>query len=104
MAYPYDGSYDGAETCELVGIYMLSFITSKFKDQAGLYRDDGLFLCTVFISHSNYNFAFTITTVCKYHSNPKLAFIASSCNLTVIREYCLMSVAILWPHETALSQ
>ena len=43
-------------------------------------------------------------TVCKYHSNPKLAFIVSSCNLTVIREYCLMSVAFLWPHETALSQ
>ena len=27
-----------------------------------------------------------------------------SCNLTVIREYCLMRVAILWPHETAFSQ
>ena len=39
------GSYDGAETCELVGIYMLSLITSKFKDQAGLYRDDGLAVC-----------------------------------------------------------
>ena len=31
------GSYDGAKTCELVGIYMLSLITSKFKDQASLY-------------------------------------------------------------------
>ena len=39
------GSYDGAETCELVGIYMLSLITSKFKDQGGLYRDDGLAVC-----------------------------------------------------------
>ena len=41
------GSYDGAGTgtCELVGIYMLSLITSKFKDQAGLYRDDGLAVC-----------------------------------------------------------
>ena len=41
---------------------------------------------------------FTIATVCKYHNSPKLAFmpiLASSCNLTVIREYCLMSVAIL---------
>ena len=36
------GSYDGADTCELVGIYMLSLITPKFKGQVGLYRDDGL--------------------------------------------------------------
>ena len=25
------GSYDGAETCELIGLYMLSLITPKFK-------------------------------------------------------------------------
>ena len=36
------GSYDGAETCELIGTYMLSLIASKFKDEVGLYRDDGL--------------------------------------------------------------
>lgn len=36
------GSYDGAETCELVGTYVLSLITPKFKGQVGLYRDDGL--------------------------------------------------------------
>ena len=29
------GSYDGAETCELLGLYMLSLITPKFKDQSG---------------------------------------------------------------------
>ena len=34
------GSYDGAETCELIGIYMLSLIASKFKDEVGLYLDD----------------------------------------------------------------
>jgi len=39
------GSYDGAETCELLGAYMLSLIASKFKDQVGLYRDDGLSVC-----------------------------------------------------------
>jgi len=39
------GSYDGAETCELVGTYMLSLITPKFKGQVGLYRDDGLAVC-----------------------------------------------------------
>ena len=36
------GSYDGAETCELIRTYMLSLIASKFKDEVGLYRDDGL--------------------------------------------------------------
>ena len=39
------GSYDGAETCELVGVYMLSLISAKFKDRVGLYRDDGLAVC-----------------------------------------------------------
>ena len=39
------GSYDGAETCELIGIYMLSLIASKFKDEVRLYRDDGLAVC-----------------------------------------------------------
>ena len=32
------GSYDGAETCELIGVYMLSLIAPKFKDEVGLYR------------------------------------------------------------------
>ena len=27
------GSYEGAETCELIGTYMLSLITANFKDQ-----------------------------------------------------------------------
>ena len=39
------GSYDGAETCELIGTYMLSLITAKIKYQLGLYRDDGLAVC-----------------------------------------------------------
>ena len=39
------GSYDGAETCELIGIYMLSLIAPKFKDEVGLYRGDGLAVC-----------------------------------------------------------
>ena len=30
------GSYDGAETCELVGVYMLSLIMLKIKEQVGL--------------------------------------------------------------------
>ena len=39
------GSYDGAETCELIGVYILSFIAPKFKDEVGLYRDDGIAVC-----------------------------------------------------------
>ena len=37
------GSYDGAESCELVGTYLLSEISSVIdKKSIGLYRDDGL--------------------------------------------------------------
>ena len=37
------GAFDGAEECELVGIYLLSILTTKCnKDNTGLYRDDGL--------------------------------------------------------------
>ena len=40
------GSYDGAEVCELVGLYMLDKLTGANgpfkKDEIGIYRDDGL--------------------------------------------------------------
>ncbi|RUA05113.1 MAG: hypothetical protein DSY43_05320, partial [Gammaproteobacteria bacterium] len=36
------GSYDGAETCELVGCYLLSKLKQIFGNDIGLYRDDGL--------------------------------------------------------------
>ena len=37
------GAHDGAEECELIGTYMLSFISKKYnKKHFGLYRDDGL--------------------------------------------------------------
>ena len=39
------GSFDGAKVCELVGLYILNSIATKFgKDRVGLYRDDGLIL------------------------------------------------------------
>ena len=38
-------SYDGAETCELIGIYILSLIKPMLLDKTGLYRDDGLIAC-----------------------------------------------------------
>lgn len=36
------GSFDGTETCELVGCYLLSLLTKKYGQNIGLYRDDGL--------------------------------------------------------------
>ena len=37
------GAYDGAEVCELVGLYALSQLKSKLNTHSiGLYRDDGL--------------------------------------------------------------
>ena len=36
------GSYDGAESCELVGSFLLHQITQKQGENSGLYRDDGL--------------------------------------------------------------
>ena len=39
------GSYDGAEICELVGLFILNHLSKKFgKESIGLYRDDGLAL------------------------------------------------------------
>ena len=39
------GSFDGAETCELVGVYLLSQLT-HLDVNVGIYRDDGLATCT----------------------------------------------------------
>ena len=37
------GAYDGAEVCELVGIFMLHNVSKIYnKNNLGLYRDDGL--------------------------------------------------------------
>ena len=39
------GSFDGAKICELVGIHILSLLSSILNKQStGLYRDDGLVL------------------------------------------------------------
>ena len=36
-------SFDSAEVCELVGLYILGILAQKFKNSSiGLYRDDGL--------------------------------------------------------------
>ena len=36
------GSYDGAESCELVVVFMLNLLKINCGDTIGLYRDDGL--------------------------------------------------------------
>ena len=37
------GAYDGAEICELVGLYILNLVKDRFPElDLGLYRDDGL--------------------------------------------------------------
>ena len=39
------GSFDGAEVCELIGLFLLDNLSKKFgKNNVGLYRDDGLIL------------------------------------------------------------
>ena len=39
------GSYDGTKICELVGIYILSYLTTLIgKKDVGLYRDNGLII------------------------------------------------------------
>ena len=37
------GSYDGAEVCELIGLFLLDLLAKKYrKEDIGWYRDDGL--------------------------------------------------------------
>ena len=39
------GSLDGAETCELVGLYLLNSLRKEIaQENVGLYRDDGLII------------------------------------------------------------
>ena len=37
-------AYDGAEVCELVGLYLLNNLANEFDNSVGLYRDNGLAL------------------------------------------------------------
>ena len=56
------GSFDGAEVCELVGIYLLSEMKEEFKNlQVGLYRDDGLGLVRNMTSRQQSNMKKAIT-------------------------------------------
>ena len=41
------GSFDGAETCEIVGLYLLHLLQQLTGLNLGLYRDDGLGVCSL---------------------------------------------------------
>ena len=40
------GSFDGAEKCDLIGLYLL-YLLRNIKANVGLYRDDGLAACAM---------------------------------------------------------
>ena len=51
------GSFDGAEVCELVGLFVLEKIKSTLNSpNIGLYRDDGLAVFENHNGHSNHQF------------------------------------------------
>ena len=48
-------SYDGAEVCQLPGLFMLNELSKMFdKDNIGLYRDDGLSVFKYHNGHQNF--------------------------------------------------
>ena len=47
-------SFEGAEVCELAGLFILNKLSKKFdKDNIGLYRDDGLSVFKNYNGHLN---------------------------------------------------
>ena len=48
------GNYDGAEVCEIVGLFMLDMLSKLFeKNFIGLYRDGGLSIFRNYNGHQN---------------------------------------------------
>ena len=48
------GSYDGAEVCEIVGLFMLDMLSKLLeKNSIGLYRDDGFSIFRNYNGHQN---------------------------------------------------
>ena len=48
------GSYDGAEVCEIVGLFMLDMLSKLFeKNSVGLHRDDGFSISRNYNGHQN---------------------------------------------------
>ena len=63
------GSYDGAEVCEIVGLYLLSILTNRYKkEDIGLYRDDGLAIFRNHNGHQNDKVRKNIINFFKHHN------------------------------------
>ena len=74
-------SYDGAEVCELIGIFMLSLIGKKYEaNNIGLYRDDGL---AVFKNTSGLQSEKIKKNFQKMYKNPGLDIIIN-CNMKIV--------------------
>ena len=74
------GSYDGAEVCELVRLYLLNLLTNEFgKHNIGLYRDDGL---SCFQNISGPYLEKIKKKICKIFKENRLN-ITVECNLTI---------------------
>ena len=57
------GSHDGAETCEIVGLFLFHSSGEKFnKDDIGLYRDDGLAYFKDNNGHQDLDITFDLNT------------------------------------------
>ena len=75
------GSNDGAEVCELVGIYLLSLIAQKYKmDDTDLYRDDGLAVIRSNRGRQADQYRKTITKIMKDNGLKALV----KCNLKIV--------------------
>ena len=75
------GSYDGAELCELVGLYILHIMSQEFPEiDFGLYRDDGLGAMQIIPKpalertkkklHATFKKHFGLTITCEGEKNP----------------------------------
>ena len=78
------GSYDGAEVCKIVGLFMLDVLSKSFKNiyiYIGLYRDDGLSIFRNYNSHQNDKFRKDLMKLFKkYQLNLDI-----KCNLKIVR-------------------
>ena len=81
------GSYDRAEVCELVGLFMLNELLKKFdKDNIGLYRDDGLSVFKNHNGHQNDKFQKELIDLFKqHHMNLQV-----KCNLKIVNYFDIM--------------
>ena len=75
------GSYDGAEMCELAGLFMLNELPKNFdKDNIGLYRDEGLSVFKNRYGHQNDKVRKEIIDLFKqHHLNLEI-----KCNLKIV--------------------